>query len=553
MSFYGYGKALFLACLLAGGNIARADDFEAAQAAKVAQNPAGVRCELRFTDGKTRFQQGETIRVTLAFSSETPGLYKLNVFFQAPPTLLPLGHFEVAPREGVVAPWAELPAPTFISVAGYVPDPVRLTEKPTEITVDLNEYLRFERPGTYRVAVTTNRVFVAGLKKQTSPILLLGGQSVTSNSVPLEIVPTDRQWAHAQVEAQRALWKQPRRWDRWDEDVSNAPSFRYLPTLEAMDAIIERLGAGERPRSSEDETYYWRISLLGFPDRAALIGAMHRAIARPDYPVSQGLLETLTLLRALEIQKKPRTELTTAQRAALDTKPGIIDWPLDALQKQFLPAEWQRAKIALVSKTGRARAMTLHSLLELAWQNPALAREVGTAPIQNLQTQVPSIFGDLPELPQQYLLDKSEWPRIKSPAMKAPLIALWKSLPPRDGYYAYFADAVLARLLEVAPREGRALAIREMAELRPRPTVQALLKVPGPALPQLDAIWLKHLQSDGSAPENSALLIGRFGSPAIESEVQRIYSERLRQKTLTPDVKLGLQTYLKRASRLHSP
>lgn len=525
---------------------ARADDFEATQNAQIAQNPAGVKCELRFQDGRTKFQIGETIRATLSFSSETPG-FRFNPFFQPPPSLLNLGDFQVSPSEGVVDPWAELPKPNFISIMGHVPKTVALSANPTEITVDLNQYLRFERPGTYRVSVQTERVYDDVPANRHEMVFPARGYNVTSNIATLEIIATDPEWARAQVEAQRAIWKQPRR--HYDE-IRDAPSFRYLQTRKAMDAIIEHLGEGERPGSSEDETYYYRLSLVGFLDRPYLIGAMERAIARPDYAVTQGLLETLTLLRALELKKRDPSALSDTEKAALNAQwdpfQSYSENPIYATQERILPADWNRAADALSAKTGRARAMTIHSLLELAWGNPLLEKSGRT---RKLQAQVPAIYANLPAYPQEYLLDKREWPRIKSPAMRAPLVAVWNSLPPRENDYPYFADAVLTRLLELAPTQGRALALREMAAPRPRVSTKMLLQLPGGDLPQFDKIWLKALTTNGNGQENAALLIGRFASPAIETSVRRVYQERRREKMLSSDVSQGLQTYLKRVAR----
>lgn len=276
---------------------------------------------------------------------------------------------------------------------------------------------------------------------------------------------------------------------------------------------------------------------------------MRRAIARPDYPVTQGLLETLTLLRALELKKRDPASLSDVEKAALNARSdrfqAVFESPIHAVQDQLLPTNWNRAADALGAKTGRAHAMTIHSLLELAWGNPLLDKTQRT---RDLQTQVPAIYRDLPPLPQQYLLDGREWPRIKSPAMRAPLFEVWKSLSPRENDYPYLADAVFTRISELAPLEGRALALREMGAPLPRVSTKILLKLPGGDLPQFDQIWLKTLTTNGNGQDDAALLIGRFASPAIQTEVRRIYEARRREKMLSFDVNRGLQTYLRRVA-----
>ncbi len=185
--------ALCVAALAVRGSAAPATSTLAPALA----NPAGLEFTLKLSGGKTSFMQGETIPVTLAFSNTGPQRLWLNQFSG-------LKSFEVEPKEGVTNLFGGLPAPTAVFIAGYVPPPVRLSEKPTEERCSLNEYLRFDRPGTYTIRATTSSVFALpegaappriGLFPSAKPFIS------TSTPTSIQIVPADPQWQQQQVEA----------------------------------------------------------------------------------------------------------------------------------------------------------------------------------------------------------------------------------------------------------------------------------------------------------------------------------------------------------------
>src|SRR4028118_2000517 len=81
--------AIILSALLASSTGVFAETgFEAEHQTAQEKNPPGLTCTLRTEDGRTRFQQGEIIRVVVAFASEQAGLYKLNRYYQSRPSPL---------------------------------------------------------------------------------------------------------------------------------------------------------------------------------------------------------------------------------------------------------------------------------------------------------------------------------------------------------------------------------------------------------------------------------------------------------------------------------
>ncbi len=297
--------------------------------------------------------------------------------------------------------------------------------------------------------------------------------------------------------------------------------------------MIDRLGQDIAPRSSGSEAYFWRLGLTGFSDRAWLIEAMKSAIARPDYAITQGFLDNLDTLQGL-------------QSDALQQPAAFSSQPSDAQL-----ADWNLAFAALGPKKGRARAMTVHSLLESAWGSNLKKVTIVQQRLPRLVEMVPDIFNDLPILPQQSLLaiygHSDEWTRIKSPRMAAPLRRLWDVTPLKHNESIhYFANAILRRLYEVDPETGRALILREMAAPHPKVSFEVLALLPDKRLPQLQNLWLSHLNQDGEDQDIAALLIGRYATEAIKTQVKAEYVQLQRNKMLSSSMNQGLSRYLAR-------
>lgn len=515
-------------------------------AALVSANTAGLEFTLKLPAGKTSFMQGETIPLSLSFVNNGPQKLYLREFYQPPPSFLPFASFVVEPKEGTSNPLGDLPVPTFISIAGAIPLPVRLAAIPTQEPFLLNEYVRFDLPGTYTIRAVTSRVFARpeGTAPPLSSIFPAGKAIIsTSEPISLRIVPADPKWQAEQVQAWRAFWaKQKADFVRLGgrtalDTVRPANDLRFLNTRAAAQAIIDRLGQDEFPRSSNSEAYFWQAGLVGFSDRPWLIEAMKSAMKRPDYPVTQGFLDNLATLKTL-------------QAAAM----GIKQQPANFFAQSSLAADeegWNLALASLDPKKGRARAMTVHSLLESAWYSPLQKVPEVQKRLPLLVAQVPDIFDDLPPTAQQNLLDiyghPGAWPRIKSPRMAAPLRQLWNAMPiTRNDSYHYFPNAILSHLYEVDPAAGRALILKEMAAPTPRVSFEVLSLLPDKRLPQLQKLWLAHLSENGADQDTAAMLIDRYANDDIKPQVQKEFADRQRNHMFSVSTQQGLERYLSR-------
>lgn len=474
------GAALLCVLLLSVGVVHAQDAFDAAQRASQARNPAGLTCTLALPEGRAQFQQGEIIRVTLRFASSKPSQYRFNPFQDE---RIPLDTLHVTPPEGVTDPLAEeRSGPVMFS--GFIPPPVPLTDKPVSITLILNALLRFDRPGTYRLYVTSKRILDG--KDETRVSIFAAGRPVASNAVSFTIAPADPAWAHTQVES--ALAQHPPALD----------VLGYLDTREAAQALLSVLAADRYPRSSESNGYAIRRGLIGFPDRPWLVGEMARNLTTPDYAVTQPFLETLATLAA-------------RQQKAKDAGP--------LLRRQL----WTQAASAVPAKSLTALPMTLHTLLETAWLTADVGKDAGIqARLPDLTRRMASVFDRLPPLPQEYLLG-SDWRRMRTPALLPALRRLWAAaVRPENNDYGR-NDLILRRLYDLSPKEGRALILKEAATPRPRVTAAALSVLPDRTLPALDRTLAANLADRNGDGDTASRLIARYATPTIFDRVRSFY------------------------------
>jgi hypothetical protein len=190
----------FLACLLAMAPPCRAQaDFDIRNKEGLGRNPAGLTLSLKTEDDRQTFHLFETIPVELEFSSSRPSTYSIEL--DESMNFAGWTHtFQVEPEQAVLLTeleWGTHGVVCCDSKRRY------LSQQPTVFKRELTDYLRFEKAGTYRLFITTRRVFKGPGKYMdfgASKILL------TSNVLTLTILPDDPDWdAHRLTETLRKL------------------------------------------------------------------------------------------------------------------------------------------------------------------------------------------------------------------------------------------------------------------------------------------------------------------------------------------------------------
>jgi hypothetical protein len=448
--------------------------------ALAAQTAPPVQFELKCAKSPCTFRMGEVIPLELCFTSRLPQHYQINTARYSNRDMEGVT-FEVTPQEGV-----RDPLETYVLFGGTAGSMLMgfqyLSLQPVIVKVELNEYLRFDRPGTYQVQAASTRV---------------SGTNLTSNQITLDIVAADPQWQQRELHRITQALDQP--------GHTNEPliALRYLGTEGAARELARRLGAVD-PQADQQ----CMLGLIGSPRAAAGLAAMDTLLRDADFPVTATFLQTMSYL-ALH--------------------PGD---PLAEMQKQFdesMASHRAALLSALASKSGKGLAVSADTALgNLPPDSPESVRKM-------LSEQLRRCFDALPPNSQANWL-RYRWDQIKDPAwipVLQKIATAYEDFPQPREMHAFeslqTSGAALRRWYELDPAGARSAVIAEILRPKPRygPEILGMLK--GESLPEVETPLVERLaQTDDFEVEGHILaLLERYGTGAALPELIATRSEQV--------------------------
>src|SRR5262245_35950156 len=501
------------------------DTFVTQHREAIRKNPKGVSFTLRFEEDKVQFKPGEIIRVEFSFTSDLPDAYALDGATLDRLASIFLDKYFLDHKKGVVDPLMDY-FPGILG-GGIKGDP-NLSEKPHKMTFDLNEWFRFDQPGRFRLYVTAPRV----LKKDARSYGI--GAEVTSNIVEFEILPRDDEWAEQELQAITRLL------DSSDPKTDRRPLCRrlgFLNTEAAAGEMIRRFGA-----PMDVCGYDYSKGLIGSAHRAFVVKEMEQRLEAPDQIVSDLYLRTLSHLAALLQHKEqlpsPTERPKDERQAKVAAEARRKAW--DSSQKLQLQYT-ERLVSALPRKQGKARAIAVHILLGMLWNNslqslqPSVTgprRSGGLNPeiIKKLTPEIIAVFDDLPTNIQTGLLGY-RWIKLADPSL-VPILRRIIGADPANissNEGAQLRNLALRRICELAPDEGRKMILEELR--RPNPTVDSatLGLLPDETLPELDETLVENLEKRSGDLFILSQLIERYATASASRRVKAFYSDKAGQ------------------------
>ncbi|HZS08699.1 MAG TPA: HEAT repeat domain-containing protein [Blastocatellia bacterium] len=482
--------------------------FESQHREASSKNPEGVSFTLRLRDGKKQFRQGEVIRLELGFASSMPRTYRMSTASYDRSGRLEMDKFHLEPDEGLADPLYDHFHPGFGFMGGGLSSIHDLKTEPYLINYELNEWFRFDRPGRYRLYITSPRVgrIKAGEQYKVDSL------TVTSNVIEFEVLPAEPEWL--EKEFQRAVQILD---DKSNQAVRRDAChiLRYLGSEAAAGEMIRRLGDDDAECGFD---YY--AGLVGSPQRNFVLNELEKQIASPTQPVSGGYLHLLSLL--VLTSQHPIPPAIAADEKYWRRRQDAYG----EIQKRHQ----EKLAAAVAQKIGRAKAISVQTLLEQGWDRSRL---------RGLLPEIASIFEDLPRDRQRQMLEYG-WKQIASPAL-LPILRRFYEKPSQDD--RYLREVALRRIYELAPEEGRRLIIAEMQSPRPGVGMSALTILPDEALPELDQILADRLEQGGEMDIISGL-IERYATSAVSPRVRAFYEEKAGKWACT--IQANLLAYLLR-------
>jgi hypothetical protein len=425
--------------------------------AQDAQQPAEV--QFTISTAKTTFYLGEAIPVELRFTAGEPNAFVANTGLSEEQfTADPAASVDTRRRGRIITgPLATKP----------------LSTTPLSIEETLNEELRFQKPGIYRVYATSYRVtrLPAGPGTHITPLKLV------SNSLTLQILEPPPGWISEQIAG--AKKELDAAGDNNSERLRATRALRVLDTPEAAAELARRLANGQNVDTEEA----WR-AMMESPYRAELLPVLEQMLSLPARAVTTRDLDMLGQVADMEEAAR---------------RPGLRD------SKRLAYAA--RLNAAALAKQPQARVASLKSAVEvgsLEHLRPSWLPAAGAALAADFRLLAPF---------EQWDLLERCWDALEGPAIIPALRAIVENPPPSAGIMS--TDAVaMRRLYEVAPEEARQIILDEIRNPTRRLSFQALAILPDESRPELN---------DVLAARRDSLLILRYATGDVVKRVERDY------------------------------
>lgn len=481
--------------------------FAALPAPVRSQEPSSSPIDASFTvhtvANRDTFRIGEEIRLELTFrGTGDPNAYFTTSTYDRSGRMWQETYVPT-PSEGAEDPLDRRGGFIGGGLSGWHP----LDGTPWVLRVSLNEWIRFTKPGRYRVAITSQRLGLNRNSNVPGPIL---------SAAPLDVTITeaDEQWQAEEcrktvelVDAGLEVWRAqgrrgvmatPRPVVNGEREPlrEGLQRLRHLGTDAAVRAIVERF-------ELLHEVYAWdtEAALLYSPSRQTAIGLMEaRLDSAPSLPT--GYIDLLTRMR-------------------MQNDPPSRDWQADQARASAIEAEydvrWRRTlgflPISVDTLIGELRRLTTTASGSVV--SRAIVNDLTAHPVEARRA-----FGALTTDEQRRALE-THWASLRSPWLLQALYDIYFSSQ-GDFETTGAGDLAVRRLLEAEPVETRRLILDEIATGEHHLNYETLAMLPDRTLPGLDDALVARRQRDLPYPRTgdhdvilAQWLIGRYGSTTL--------------------------------------
>ena len=493
--------------LLAGVRAPAQDAFAARWKALAGQQPEGVKLVIKAP--KAEFFLGEVIPLDVEATSTRPWTFRVYGWGQDRTGFMTgVDEFAADPAAFAQDPLQGLPIAVGSGGGRGLGGPAVLTEKPLKAELALNEWVRFRKPGDYRVYAISTRVSqVEGmgpdnyLQMQTpsKPVELV------SNVLTLKIRPAPAAWVKAQIAAARKILdsQAPPTGQTPDERLRAIRVLSSLDSLEAAEELVRRLAVRQ-----DAEAYQAGVWVVASPYRKQLLPLMERRLAAADQAVSGLYLDILARLSAVVAlggPLPPYSEDAAGRDAWLTASRQFAE-----VQKRKQDEYAERLFASLPGKQPAARAASLLTLFNSVRQN-------GPEPpwMPSVVATLAADFRNLDGMTQTSLLEYDR-DALNGPAI-LPALRDLIAHPPPGPTTPSIQSVALRRLYELSPDEGRKIIVDEIGQPTKRLPFATLAMLPDATLPELNEVLAQRFD---------ARLILRYATGEI---VKRVESQYLAQ------------------------
>lgn len=469
--------------------------FAQDDAANVAKD---VKLQISFTGEKTVYRIGEPIKLILSYTSTEPG-YAVERYYSP--------RFDdviVSPTDGVYD-WL------YRLNRLYSYDDVsmreKLSESPVKIDITVNDLVRFDKPGKYKIKVVSRRVSgsTEELSFRSQPTLL------SSNEIELEVKEMSQIDERAEVKRITALM----------DSATNLNQHqiykRDLDYLTGDASTVEKVNRFLNPPVFGGVT--WLDSGKGLDiarNKKLAIKLLEAVLRDPNREPSRELIGKLVTLRILlEDEQQPNRAANSEQL-----------WKeRDSRSSELSQAYYAELLDSLSKRSGKSQIVTAYTIFT------SLPRDDTSSAAFNItKTFLIEKFDELTPYGRVELLDRF-WDKIKNPSLVPSLEKILLGKEPTPAWQV--RDNALKRLIEIDQKRARPFVINEIRDPDSFINPEILVKLDDEFLPETDDALLEQIKKLAATNDNrmrlnlqfKLTLAARYATDKIYQEMLEVYKK----------------------------
>ena len=454
--------------------------------------------QLSFADGKTVYRIGEPIKLTLSFTATQPG-YVVERYYSP--------RFDdviLSPADGIYD-WL------YRLNRLYSYDDVRMPEKlsqsPVNIDITINNLVRFDKPGKYRVKVLSKRVSSSQgeFSFRSQPIPLL------SNEIEFEMKEMSEAEERAEVKRITALIDSTK-------TLNQHQLFkRDLDFLTGDVSTVEKVNRFLNPPVFNGVT--WLDSGMGLNiarNKKLAIKLLEDVLRDPKREVSSYLIGKLVTLRLLLEDEQQPSQANNSEQLWKEREPR---------SSELSRAYYTELLESLPKRTERSQIIAAYTIFTSLPENDTSSDAYNTT-----KTFLLEKFDEMTPYERVELIER-HWDKIKNPSL---IPSLEKILSDKEPVPAWNVRAnALKRLIELDEKRARPFVISEIRDPNSTINPDILVTLGDKHLPEADDSLLEQIPKLASTNDRRMqmnlsfkLTLGaRYATEKIYKEMLDVYKK----------------------------